>query len=39
MALIIKILISLFKRNYRLVQLYTKMQGIKYPKTLRYLKA
>jgi hypothetical protein len=38
MALIIKILISLFKKNYYLAQLYIITQGIRHPKIPEYLK-
>jgi hypothetical protein len=39
MALMTKILISLFKKNYYLAQSYIITQGIRYPGILRYLKA
>jgi hypothetical protein len=38
MALITKILIFLFKKNYHLVQLYIITQGIKYPGIPEYFK-
>jgi hypothetical protein len=38
MALIIKIFISLFKRNYYLTQLYIITQDIEYLGIFRYLK-
>jgi hypothetical protein len=39
MVLIIKILIFLFRRNYRLTQLYIKIQDIGHPEIHRYFKA
>jgi hypothetical protein len=39
MALIIRIPIFLFKKNYHLAQLYTKIQSIGHPEIRGYLKA